>query len=190
MKAPAALDGVRMKQSRMVTILMLVTSLAGGLPLAHAQSQNSNGSAKTKDSKPAAKDKRPHPIPETWGCNFGSTGSGASSTTTNGVLISLHNGCPYPVQKTFAISTPALMIGKTAYMFGYHTDAEARMVADVFCQRSGGQFKGQFGAPVSSVLNATASLQYADSNFTIHPFDARNNQDLALKILTEIFCER
>lgn len=95
-----------MKRTFLVTILTLAASLAGGLPLAHAQSQNSSGNAKAKDSKPAAKDKRPHPIPETWGCNFGSTGSGASSTTTNGVLISFHNGCPNPLQKTFSITPP------------------------------------------------------------------------------------
>ena len=170
--------------------VLLAISLSCGLTMAYAQSQNSSGSAKTKDSKPPAKDKRPHPIPETWGCIYGSTGSGASPTTTNGVLISLKDGCPNPLMKTFSITTPALMIGKTAYLFGYHTDAEARMVADVFCQRSGGQVTNQVGMSVFSMGLNTSNLQYADSNFTIHPFDPQNNQDLALKILGEIYCER
>ena len=149
-----------------------------------------NSSAKTKNSKPAAKDKRLHPIQEKWGCNFGSTGSGASSTTSNGVLISFRGGCPVDWQKQFNITAPALMIGKNAYMFGYHTDAEARMVAAVFCQRAGGQRTEQFGAPVSSVLNASANLRYADPSFVVQPFDPKSNYDLQLNILTSIYCKR
>jgi hypothetical protein len=150
--------------------------------------QNSN--ATTKDSKPSAKDKRPHPIPETWGCNFGSTGAGASSTTTNGVLISLKDGCPNPLQKTFSISTPALMIGKNAYVFGYHTDAEARIVAAVFCQRAGGQLQHAAGMSVFSVGLDPNHLQYADPSFAVQSFDPQSPQDITLKILGVIFCQR
>ncbi|NDU91855.1 MAG: hypothetical protein G3I10_04500 [Ferrovum sp.] len=185
-----------MKRPWMVAALAVV--LAGGCALAPAQSQNSNGSgsapsggAKEKaGGKKQAKDKRPHPIQEQWGCNYGSTGSGASATTTNGVLISLKDGCPNPLQKTFSIITPALMIGKNAYVFGYHTDAEARMVADVFCQRAGGQFLNTGGGSVTSGGLNLNNFQYADSHFAVQPFDPKSNRDLALNILSLIVCQR
>jgi hypothetical protein len=178
-----------MKRSVIMTILAI--GLAARLAIASAQSQNSSGNAKTKDSKPAAKDKHPHPIQEKWGCNFGSTGSGASSTNANGVLISLKDGCPLnPLQKIFPISTPALMIGKSAYMFGYHTDAEARIVAAVFCQRAGGQLLKTNGGYMTSVGLNLNNLQYADSNFVVQPFDPKSNRDLALSALSLIVCQR
>lgn len=179
-----------MKQTLLVTILVLAASLAGGLPMAHAQSQNASGNAKTKDSKPAAKDKRPHPIQEQWGCNLGSTGSGASPNTTNGVLISLRGGCPMDWQKQFSITTPALMVGKNAYMFGYHTDAEARIVADVFCQRAGGQRINQAGGSVEGVGLNLSNLQYADKSFAVRSFDPNNPDDVKLNILMGALCQR
>jgi hypothetical protein len=177
---------------RSLIVTILAIGLAGGLTMVHAQAQNSSGSGngQAKHSKPAAKDKRPHPIQEKWGCNFGSTGSGASAKISNGVLIGLQNVCPKDIQKTFAINGPALMIGNNAYRFGYHTDAEARMVAAVFCQRAGGQVINHAGGPVESVLTASASLQYANSSFAVQSFNPDNPDDLKLNIMTGVLCQR
>lgn len=82
------------------------------------------------------------------------------------------------------------MVGNNAYFFGYHDDADARRVAAIFCQRAGGQLTkigGGFVADAGLDLN---NFQYADSSFTIQPFNPRSQQDITLNILTGINCQR
>lgn len=82
------------------------------------------------------------------------------------------------------------MIGKNAYYFGYHADAEARMVADEFCQRAGGQLINHNGGSVTGMGLNLSKLQYADSSFAIQSFNPQSNQDLTLNILNLIVCQR
>ncbi len=185
---PGGLDGVRMKRSLVVTILTI--GLAGGLAIVSAQSQNSSSNAKDSTSKngrsegsTAQKAKLKPLYPNGQGCNYDAL-QGSS-----GVLVST-GFCPQSFQKQFSITGPALMIGKNAYYFGYHTDAEARIVADVFCQRAGGQVINHAGGSVFSGGFNLNNFKYADSNFAVQTFDPKSNRDLTLNILAGTLCQR
>lgn len=171
--------------------MILSTAIVGAMRLGSAQSaaggapQSANGASHSDGASARRRHKsKLKPLYSNGqGCKFGAPHGGS------GVLIST-GFCPQSYQKQFAISGPALMIGNNAYYFGYHADAEARIVGDVFCQRSGAQFTGIAGGNVTTGGLNLNNFSYADSNFTIQPFSLQNAHDITLNILSAIDCQR